>query len=185
MIPVCRSIYCARAALFCCLAARNRSAELGSSCKRLQVAELLQIGNPTVADRFRDQLGKRRVGLQQPAPRRDAVGLVVELCRPQFGEVAQHLLLEEPGVQLGHTVDRARAHIGQVRHADMLLVALLDNAHPLHPVDVERIPGSDLPHEAGVDLEDDLQVPGQQPAQHVDRPFFQGLGQDGVVGVAR
>ena len=39
-------------------------------------------------------------------------------------------------------------------------------------------------HEVVVDQVDDLQVPGQDSAEHVGRPALEGLGQDGVVGVS-
>ena len=43
--------------------------------------------------------------------------------------------------------------------------------------------GPDVVQEAPVDLVDDLQVPGQEGLEQLDRPLLQGLGQERVVGV--
>ena len=37
----------------------------------------------------------------------------------------------------------------------------------------------------GVDLVDDLQVPGEYAFEHAHRPALQGLGEEGVVGVSK
>ena len=46
----------------------------------------IEIGNPVVADFRRDKVRQRRIGMQQPTPRRNAVGHVGEFFRPQFIE---------------------------------------------------------------------------------------------------
>ncbi len=171
-----------------CSAAWRREEPLakgGVIGERLKLAQLFEIGDPAVADGFGDQARQRRIGLQEPAPRRDAVGLVVELGRPIFGEIPQTRFPQKSGVQLGDAVDGAGADDGQVGHAD-------DASAPSSSImlmrrrrsRVERIAARRLPHKPGVDFVDDLQVARQQPLQHADGPFLQGLGQDRVVGVA-
>ena len=46
----------------------------------------IEIGNPVVADFRRDKVRQGRIGMQQPTPRRNAVGHVGEFFRPQFIE---------------------------------------------------------------------------------------------------
>ena len=60
---------------------------------------------------------------------------------------------------------------------------LLDQAHPGDPRLVAGMIGPDGVQEAPVDLVDDLQVPGQEGLEQLDRPLLQGLGQERVVGV--
>ncbi len=50
--------------------------------QRLQFLQLAQVGHPGVADLAADERAHAGVGVCHPAPRRDAIGLVVELVRP-------------------------------------------------------------------------------------------------------
>ena len=59
-----------------------------------------------------------RVGLLQPAPGRDAVGLIVETLGEQLGKVVQHMGAEQVGVDGSHAVDAVGADNRQVGHAD-------------------------------------------------------------------
>ena len=52
-----------------------------------EVAQARQVGDPLVADRAVNQPRQFRVGLQQPAPLRHAVGLVVEAFGPELIKV--------------------------------------------------------------------------------------------------
>ena len=70
----------------------------GSSCDEVAI-------DPGRADARGDEARQARVGVQQPAARRDAVGLVVEPLGPQLVEVGQQVRLEQIGVQLRHAVD--------------------------------------------------------------------------------
>ena len=127
-----------------------------------------------------------RVGLLQPAPRRDAVGLVVEAVREQLGEVAQHVGAQQvasgsrprrwccasrrpPGGPCGPCADRP----------------LLDQAHALHARLVAGIAAAHIVEEAAVDLVDDLQMPGDEHLEELDRPALQRLGQQRVIGVGQ
>ena len=87
-------------------------------------------------------------------------------------------------MQLCHTVDRAGSDDRQMRHADVFLPVLVDDAHPAHALPVQQITGRHIPHEPGVDLVDDLERARQQLLQHADRPLLERLGQDRVVGIA-
>ena len=87
-------------------------------------------------------------------------------------------------MELRDAVDGAGSDNGEVGHADLTLGALLDQAHAAQAVFVVKIAGGHLAHEPPVDLVDDLQVARQEPLEHADGPLLQGLGQDGVVGIA-
>ena len=53
----------------------------------LKLFKLVQVGNPAIADGFRDQLSQAGVTLQQPATGGNAISLVGELVGPQLIEV--------------------------------------------------------------------------------------------------
>ena len=125
--------------------------------------------------RLVEQVAQPGVAQGQPAARRDAVGLVVELVRPQLVEVVEQPLLEQLGVQFRHAVDREAADDGQIGHADLGLVTLLDERHAALAVDVAGPAAGDLGQEAGVDLVDDLQQARQELAEQAHRPALQRL----------
>ena len=87
-------------------------------------------------------------------------------------------------MQGGYAVDGVAAHDGQVGHAHLAVVALLDQGHLLHAGQVVRPAQGDLLEEAGVDLVDDLQMARQHLLHQAHRPALQGLRQQGMVGVA-
>ena len=65
-------------------------------------------------------------------------------------------------MQLRHAVDREAADDGQVGHADLGLVALLDQGHAPLARHVAGPARGDLGQEAGVDLVNDLEVTRQE-----------------------
>ena len=134
--------------------------EFGVVGMRRQFAQLVQLGDPAGADGFGDQRAHAGVATGHPAPLGDPVGLVVELLRPQFVEVAEQPLLEQLRMQRGHAVDRDAADDGQIGHADLLFVTFLDQRHPALTVDVAGPVAGDLGQEAGVDFVNDVQQPG-------------------------
>ena len=87
--------------------------------QRLELAQLAEVGDPAVADGLGDRAGERRVRQQQPAARRDAVGLVVEALGKHLGQVLDGRRAQQLGVNRGHAVGAVRADDGQVGHADL------------------------------------------------------------------
>ena len=152
--------------------------------KLFEALELGQIGDPAIADFFGDERGEAGVGLEQPAARGDAVGLVVETLGPQLVEILEEGGLEQLGVQGGHAVDRVRGHHGEIGHADFAHGAFLNERHPHNAVVVARIARGDFAQEAAVDFVDDLQVARQNALEEFNGPALQRLGHEGVVGVA-
>ena len=55
-----------------------------------EMMELGQVRDPAVADGLNEQAGKVGVRQQEPAARRDAVGLVVEPLRKHVGEILHY-----------------------------------------------------------------------------------------------
>ena len=124
-----------------------------------------------------------RIGQSDEPPGGDAVGDVGELVGPVVGEVGQGLVPQQLAVQLRHTVDLRAADGGQERHPDRPEGVLLDDRHPAHLELVIGVGQPQLLQELVVDPVDDLQMPRQQPAEHLDRPDLERLGQQSVAGV--
>ena len=86
-----------------------------------QVADLVKFAfRPSRADSRGDELTQPWIGVHQPAPRRDAVGLVVEAFWPKLVKVVEEVLLDQLRVKLSDAVDTEGADRGQVGHADLL-----------------------------------------------------------------
>src|SRR5258708_27665092 len=113
-----------------CLAEGIAKALVGS--ERFEAAQLAEVRDPPVADTLSDGSGERGVRLQQPASRRDAVGLVAEALGKNLRQILDRHRAQQFGVNGGHTVGTVRADDREVGHADPGLRALLNEAHALH-----------------------------------------------------
>ena len=102
------------------LALRTAARNALSSASGLSFSSWLEVGDPAVADGLGDDAGERRIGQQQEAALRDAVGLVVETLGKQRGEIRHDGLLQQLRMHRGHAVGAVRADDGQVRHAHLL-----------------------------------------------------------------
>ncbi|KAF5032753.1 hypothetical protein DSECCO2_613850 [anaerobic digester metagenome] len=133
--------------------------EIGVVGMRGQGFEPVQVHDPPFADDGGDQFGQGRVGLQEPAARRDAVGHVDEAPRVELVEVPEQPVPEDVRVQLRHAVDLVAADDGQVGHAHLLAVPFGDEGQGAQQVRAAGAPAVHLVQEAAVDLENDLHVP--------------------------
>ena len=134
-----------------------------SSASGFELVQLGEVGDPAVADGVGDDAGERGVGQQQPAPRRHAVGLVVEALGEHLGQVLDRHRAQQPGVDGGHAIGAVRADDGEVGHPDLALASPSSmRLDALDPALVAREAGAHLVEEAAVDLEDDLQMARQQ-----------------------
>ena len=165
------------------LGSANGAAERLVFGQRLELLELLEIGDPAVADGVRDHPGERRIREQEEAPLRDAVRLVVEPAREERGKVGHDGLREQVRVERRHTVGAVRADDGEVRHADLPRLALLDEAHARGSCLITGETRAHVVKEAAVDLVDDLEVPRQQHLEPGQRPLLERFGQQRVVRV--
>mmetsp|Transcript_7728 Transcript_7728/g.31337 ORF Transcript_7728/g.31337 Transcript_7728/m.31337 type:complete len:442 (-) Transcript_7728:2154-3479(-) len=102
----------------------------------------------------------RGVRLQDPPPRRHAVGHVFNPPREHLVKLGEQPGLHQPGVNLRDTVDDVRAHHSEVRHPDHLRRRLLNDGHRAHLLVVARPSILNLLQEPVVDLVDDLHVAG-------------------------
>ena len=183
--PVADRSQSANRALAARLAARNPWRKAGSSARGTIPRSCDEVGDPAVADRVGEEGGQAGVGQEQPAPGGDAVGLVVEPLGEEPGEVLQHGLPQQAGVERGDAVGAVRPDDRQVGHPDLLLRALLDQADPRRQAVVAGGLRADLVEEPAVDLVDDLQQPRGHQLEEADGPPLQGLGQERVVGVGQ
>jgi hypothetical protein len=150
---------------------------------RLEVTQQLEVACPAVADPVRDRGGEQRVGGEQPAPRRDAIGDRQEALRPHLGEVGHDFAGEQLGVEAGDAVDLVAADDCEVGHPEQPVAVLVDQREASGAALVAREAHADLVEEVFVDVEDDLGVARQQLLDGADRPGLECLGQQRVVGV--
>mmetsp|Transcript_21532 Transcript_21532/g.83660 ORF Transcript_21532/g.83660 Transcript_21532/m.83660 type:complete len:662 (+) Transcript_21532:1047-3032(+) len=155
--------------------------------QRLELGQGRQVLAPALADAAVQQRRQRRIGLLQPAPRRHAVGDVVEALRPDAGVVGKDGLHHQFRVQRRHAVDPVRGDQGQRGHAHaafaMTMAALVDQRDARGQRVVTREAQLELLEEAVVDLVNDLEMARQQLLEHPHRPGLQRLGHQGVIGV--
>src|SRR5690606_20679575 len=142
--------------------------------------DLAEVGNPTVTNRLVQQLTQVRVTFVQPATRRHTVGQVDDPVRVNRVQVLEHGLLHQLRVQSGYAVHRVAANESKVAHADRTTVVVVDRRQVVH-VDVRR-DHFRRRHELPVDKVDQLQVPRQDSLEELQRPSFQRLGKQRVVG---
>src|SRR6202011_881460 len=135
-----------------------------------QLAQLRQVGDPFIADCFGNESRQRRIGLLQPPPRSNTVGLVVEALREELGKIAQYARSEQVGVDGRHAIRAVRADDRQVGHPDTACPPLLDQADALSPGLITRIAAANIVQEPAVDLINDLQLPGDEGLEQIHRP---------------
>ena len=81
-------------------------------------------------------------------------------------------------------VDLLRANDRQMRHADILAMVFIEDAHPADAIRVARIHGTDKPQEAEVDFADDLDMARQQFPHQIKPPCLQRFRKNRMVRVA-
>ena len=124
-----------------------------------------------------------RIGLEQPAAEGDAVGLVDDAVGEDLVQVAEHRLLDQFGMQRRDAIDLVRAEEGEMAHAHVAAVVLVDQRQRRQLAGIVQALGAQAVEMQGVDQIDDLHVARQQPLHQRRRPGFQRLRQQGVVGV--
>ena len=150
-----------------------------------QLGEPVKIGDPALADRGGDDARERGVAREQPAPRRDPVGLVVEALRKHLGQVLRDARSQKLRMDRRDAVGAVRAHDRQVGHAHFGLGAVLDDAHACGARAIARETGADRAEEAAVHLADDLGQARQQDLEPLERPLLQRFGKQRMVRVGK
>ena len=153
--------------------------------KRLELGQLTEVRYPAVADAFCDGSGQRRVRQQQPSSQRYPIRLVVETLGKHFGQILDRRGPQQPRVNRGDPVRAVRADDRQVRHPNLVFRTLLDQTEAGNALLVARIASPGIVEKAPIDFENDLQMSRQQLLKVVERPSFESLGQQRVVGVGQ
>ena len=143
----------------------------------------MRILEPAVAYARSNELREAGIAHGEEPPRRDAVGHVAKFSRPQLGEIAQHGLLQQLGVELGDAVNRVAAYACEMRHAHVAWPVFVDEREPRESRVVVGKSGAHFLEEATIDFEDDLEMPRKQRAEEIDRPLLQCLGEQRVIRV--
>ena len=139
-----------------------------------EVGEFAQVAGaaPIGADHVVEQAGERGVGSLDPAAEGDAVGLIGELLGVDLVERMKLGILQDLGVECGDAVDgeaKVDVHVG---HVDG--VVFVDDGDA-------RVVVLGLGNL--VELDDDVGDGGRDPLQAGERPLFERLGKNRVVGV--
>ena len=126
-----------------------------------------------------------RAGFASSSQRRGVTPLVLLLNRSGYNSARSLTVTVRSRSEWmrGNAVRAVRADDGEVRHPDLALAALLDEADAPDAALVAREAGPHLIEQPAVDLEDDLEVPRQQQLEPGERPLLQRLGQQRVVRV--
>ena len=139
-----------------------------------------KIGNPLVANLLRDPVCQKRVAMQQETTLGDTVCLIVKFLRHHLVEIFQLLIFQNLGVKFCHTVDGISGYDRQMRHLDL---TVKDDRHLFNFLIVIRVLILYLDQKTAVDLFHNLVYTRKQAGEQLDRPFFQCLCHDSVVGV--
>jgi len=138
-------------------------AENGILSEALQLPEVIQVADPAVS--YLLVIRADASGYSPPASVvGDAIGHIDEFVGPQIVEVAQHLVLQQLRVQLGDAIHVLARHTRKVSHANELLPSLINDGHASHFAIIAREVFAYRLQKAAVDLVDDLDVAGSNPA---------------------
>ncbi|OPZ81579.1 MAG: hypothetical protein BWY77_00580 [bacterium ADurb.Bin431] len=159
-------------------------AELSIAGKGFELAQLLQIPDPTAADPAADQPAQPRITQRHPAAGCHPVGHIEKTFGPELIKIMQHSALEQITVHPRHPVHRMAADAGKMSHTQEASARFVNQGEPFRPLLFAGMAFPDLVQKAAVDLEDNLEMAGQQIPEKFERPALQGLGQKGVVGIA-
>src|SRR5580704_14089919 len=154
-------------------------------CKWLEFAKLVFVLQPSIANAARNQLRQFRIAERKPPSRGHAVGDVEKFVGVQLVKVMQNGLLQQLAMQGSDAIDGVRADGGKVGHAHVLLALLVNQRESRNSSFIVRKPLTKLAQEAGINFEDDLQVPRQQLRKQRQRPFLKRLRQQGVICVSQ
>ena len=134
-----------------------------------QLTDEVEVLQEVAAHLFPQHGGQFGVAQTQPAAGGDAVGLILEPLGEGVVPVLEAVVLQNLGVDLRHAVDIGADVNGQVRHVGGVV---------FHDEQIRM-----LPLELLVNAADDVHDLGNHAAHQIQRPLFQCLAHDGVVGV--
>ena len=158
-------------------------AELRIARARLQPAQRIELGRPGVAELFGDQFGESGIAQHQKATRGHSVRYVDKPVGIHLDPVRQNQTLQEIGVKRGDAVDGMASDAGEIGHSHVAAAVLVDQGHARDTPGVLGVALAHIIEQPAIDLENDLQMARQQRSEQFDRPGFQSLRQQRVVGV--
>ena len=149
-----------------------------------QFLELGRIVEHALAENVDQDRGQGGIGFEEPAPERDAVGLVVDAIRVERMRSLKTVWRIRSVCSAETPLMRWRPDEGQSTHLDALPPAFVDDRDAAQHGGVRFSGFPELVEMERVDEIDDLHVTGQNSLHQRHRPGLQGLGQQRVVGVA-
>lgn len=103
--------------------------KLGVIGKGFEVAELIEVPFPAVADRAGDQVTEEGIASEKPASRGDAIGFVIKLSWVEGVEIGEEITLDQLGVNGRYAIDGKATDDAKIGHANILDVAFFDDRH--------------------------------------------------------
>lgn len=150
-----------------------------------QLSQVLKESNPLInaSKGLTEQVRKLWIAAMDPSSWSDTIGLVLKLVWIQLIEFLKDGFLQELTMQSSHTVDSVRAHDGQVGHSNFLGITFFNQTHSCDLCFITWILLFESLNVQMVDQVNNLQMSWQQFANKVNRPLFECLWQDSMVGV--
>ena len=100
-------------------------------------------------------------------------------------EIREDSFFQQLGMQLGHPVDRWLPTMARWAMRTILTGPSSMMRKIAHFFPVARIILCHLIEKPPIDFIDDLQMPGQDSAHHINRPAFQGFRHQGMIGIGK
>ena len=163
-----------------CLFHLGQPFEEGVSPEDFSGPEAFRFQPPVRPDGVIEQSCQLRIGLDEPAPVGDAVGLIGKTRRETRIELVQRRVFQYLGVYFCYAVDTVAAQNCQMGHMDL---PVPENGHVTGLVFVAGEALADLSQPAPVQFLYNEVDPRQQGFEHGDGPAFHRFRQDGVVRI--
>src|SRR3974390_1159304 len=151
--------------------------------KWFQSRELAKVSNPFFTDGFANCLRERYVAKAKPTSWGYAIGLVIKTLGKNLRQLFDRRRAKKLRMNCGNAVGAVQTENGEIRHTNLEDRPFLDQAHTCNKILVSRESFPHVIEEAPIDLVDDLEEPGRHDAKPLDRPSFECLGKQCVVGV--
>src|SRR5262249_58235569 len=127
-----------------------------------EAAELIEVGDPPIADRAGNDIREIWVREQKPTSGRDTVGFVVEALRENARQILDRGFAQQIGMDRRDTVGTMRSDNREVRHTNLAAAGFVDETDALNQVLVAGDAEADRVEQAAIDLVDDLEVSRQR-----------------------
>ena len=137
-------------------------AEGGILSKTSESSQFVEVPDPAVTDLAGHQGRLFGIAHGQPAPRRHPIRDVDKLLWPHLVEIVEEFALQQFGMKLSHSVDLVASDAGEIGHANIFLVMLVNDRHARNPRLVAGETLANLLQKPRINFVDDFQVARQQ-----------------------